>query len=135
MEYIVYRRYRGKTVTGAEVNLPACTELHGDELILLNGVPLCVKSSQIAHEHIARNDDGNGLERGKLCYAIAFENRKRIVWDRIQRFTDNEIEVLINRWSHFLIPDIGVVLFNQDFFDANILSLRQMASDLKIIAR
>lgn len=133
MKYILYRRYKGKAVTGKEVNIPATTKLDcTDGVIIYNNEPLCFNTSQIAHEYIARNDDGNGLERGMLTYEIAFSNRKRFSNDktRQQRFTDEEIELLSTKWQKYLNPDVDVILFNQAFFDGNILELREMAKDL-----
>ena len=73
------------------------------------------------------------MERGKLTYEIAFADRRRYNKDktRRQRFTDEEIELLCEKWSKWLIPDIDVVLFNHAFFNGNILELRQLASELK----
>ena len=133
MKYITHHRYRGKAVTGKEVNIPALTQLEEkDGVIIYNNEPLCFNTSQAAHEHIARDDDGNGLERGMLTYEIAFSNRKRFNNDktRRQRFTDEEIELLSTKWQKYLNPDVDVILFNQAFFDGNIFELREMAKDL-----
>lgn len=67
MKYVVHRRFKDKAICG-EVNLPAmtiCEEtngyiFHGDKL-------LCVVTSENAHQFFARDDDGAGMLRGKLC--------------------------------------------------------------------
>lgn len=131
--YITHRRFRGKALSGKEVNIPAMTKLDGEDgLILYNNEPLCFDTSQVAHKYITRNDDGNGMERGMLTYEIAFSNRKRFSNDktRRQRFTDEEIELLSTKWQKYLNPDVDVILFNQAFFDGNIGELREMAKDL-----
>lgn len=70
MEYILFKRFKGTAMCG-EVNLPAktvCQTVNG--VITYEGQPLCVIMSANAHQYFARNDDGNGLERGRLTSAI-----------------------------------------------------------------
>ena len=70
MQYVVYRRFRARCLSG-DVNLPYGTrcETQG-EIICHNGRPLVVVTSENAHQFFARNDDGKGLERGKLIRDI-----------------------------------------------------------------
>lgn len=51
-------------------------ELNG-ELIYKERKPLVVATSENAHQYFARNDDGRGLERGKLTQQIILELRIR----------------------------------------------------------
>ena len=69
---------------------------------------------------MARNDDGRGLERGKVSWAIAYSRRERRSDDgrHRQRFTDREIEMLEREWSRYLVPDAETILFNHAFFEA-----------------
>ena len=71
MRYIVTRRFRGKAICG-EVNLPYGTtcEEHDGILVLEDGRKLCADTSQNAYDYFSRDDDGNGLERGKLVHDI-----------------------------------------------------------------
>lgn len=70
MEYVIYKDFNAKAICG-EVNLPKgtlCTEVsgmiyHGDDI-------LCRKMSENAYQHFARNNDGNGIERGELVTRI-----------------------------------------------------------------
>lgn len=135
MEYIVHHRYRGKTACAKEVNIPYGTTFETiGNFIAMDNAALCYTTSEVAHKYFARNDDGKGLRRGALTYEIAYSNRERYNKDgnRRQRFTDDEIELIEKKWNKFLIPDIDVILFNHDFFNADVDELEQMAKDLNI---
>ncbi len=138
MFYISHRRFRGKSLTGKRLNLPYGTRLetHGDFLVAPGGELVCYKTSEIAKLYFARDDDGRGLERGALTYAIAYSRRVRYSEDgRQQRFTDEEIRMLRNRWGRFLRPHQDVILFNEDFFAAEPEVLQELADALKIKIR
>lgn len=72
-----------------EVNLPALTICESDgKIIYFNGKPLCGLTSRNAHQHFARNDDGNGLERGRLTRSIEKtlsqkDNDHQARWDKV----------------------------------------------------
>lgn len=135
MKYIVTRRYRGKTMQGTDVNIPALTEaVRSNNIIYVNDKPICFITSQVGHQYFARNDDGNGMRRGALTYAIAYAERKRMNKEqtRQQRFTDEEIDTLCSKWNKFLRTECSVILFNHDFFNAEISELEEMANDLHI---
>ena len=73
-KYVVIERLR-KKVTCGEINLPYGTECytiyHGDEkAIMCDKGLVCYISSKTAYKHFAQNDDGNGLERGRLTKSI-----------------------------------------------------------------
>lgn len=135
MEYILFRRYRENDFSGKKMNIPALTIANeNNNTIFIDNNPICCITSQIAHEYFARNNDGNGLLRGQLTYAIAFSERIRYNEDhtRRQRFTDQEIELIETKWEKYLIPNLEVILFNHDFFNADIQELEEMAKDLNI---
>lgn len=70
MEYIIYKDFITKAICG-EVNLPKgtiCTEKDG--MLYHEEKPLCLKSSENALLHFARNHDGNGVKRGELITEI-----------------------------------------------------------------
>ena len=89
MRYIVTNRFKGQAICGA-VNLPygtAC-ETQDGYLILNDGRCLCADTSQNAYDYFSRDDDGHGLERGKLVHDIqrALERRDakyQARWDRL----------------------------------------------------
>ena len=89
MRYIVTRRFRGRAICG-EVNLPYGTtcEEHDGILVLEDGRKLCAVTSQNAYDFFSRNDDGHGLERGKLVHDISSALERRDAkyqarWDRL----------------------------------------------------
>lgn len=86
--YIVRRRARFLAICGP-VNLPYGTEVSSDGAFLtVNGEKLCSITSQNAYDFFSRNDDGHGLERGKLVQGIRSTLERRDAkyqarWDRL----------------------------------------------------
>lgn len=135
MNYVTHHRYKELALCGERLNIPYGTELHaeGYSLLMPDGREVCYSTSENAKKHFARNDDGRGLERGALTYAIAYSNRERYSAEgRRQRFSDEEIEMLEKEWGHFLRQDLEVILFNEDFFAAEPEELQKLADALKI---
>lgn len=138
MEYIAHHRFKGLAMCGEQLNLPYGTELHTDGNIIVTqeGRHICYCTSENAKLHFSRDDDGRGLERGALTYAIAYSQRERRSADgRRQRFTDGEIEMLEQEYGHWLRQDLDVILFNEDFFAAEPEELQRLAAALKIKIR
>lgn len=70
MKFITHQRYKGNTVCGA-VNIPAMTEVVEEGgLIFYNSLPVCTAHSKVGTTHFCRNDDGCGMERGRLTKEI-----------------------------------------------------------------
>lgn len=71
MQYITIKCYKRQAI-GGYLNLPYGTpvEKHDDGLLYYDNKPICVGRSYASHEYFARNDDGNGKERGKLSHEI-----------------------------------------------------------------
>ena len=126
MEYICFRRFREKALCG-EVNIPYGTKLDEENNVINNcGNPICYTTSQNAYDYFARNDDGKGLERGKLTAEIIklLNNRKdgkyQDRWDRIW----GDLSLLkYKRPEH---DDYW--LWNYDFFNASIEELNRIKS-------
>lgn len=125
IEYIIHKRFKDTAICG-QVNLPATTvcTLTGN-LITYEGKPLCLSTSHSGHKHFARNDDGQGLFRGKLTTAIQnklskkdSEYQKR--WDKIWQ---NSRCQKYKRVEH---KDFW--LWNHDFFNASIDDLVYIAN-------
>lgn len=138
MKYITHNRFKKLAACGETLNIPYGTELDtaGDFIITPDGKPICFATSENAKMHFARNDDGQGLERGRLTWAIAYSQRvRRGAGGQQQRFTDEEIELLEREWAHFLRQDVDVILFNENFFAAAVPELKQLADALHIKAR
>lgn len=132
MQYVVHRRLRCKSLSG-DVNLPfgtICT-LNG-EILEKDGKPLFFVTSENAHQYLARNDDGRGIERGKLTQEIQQrlqpqrnlkdEAKRRRAWNRI--WNDEKLKPYKMR-EH---PDHW--LWNHAFFNADIETLHYI---LKVI--
>lgn len=134
MRYVVHRRCREMGAAGQQLNLSygSVFETIGHIIATPEGKGICFVTSDTAHKYFARDDDGHGLRRGRLTYAIAWSDRVRLVHGRRQRFTEAEIAMLERDWARFLVPDAPVVLFNHEFFNAEVDELEQLARALKI---
>ena len=122
-----------------KMNLPYGTELNMEDNLIstLTGKPICYATSRNAHEHFASNDDGRGLQRGKLTYAIAYSERKKLRYTPdghryYRRFSEDEQEMLRREWGHFLKQDLDAILFNHTFFTADVEELQKLADVLEI---
>lgn len=131
MKYITHHRFKETAVCGKRLNLPYGTELStaGDFIVTRDGIPVCFATSENAKLHFSRDDDGRGLERGKITYAIAYA--KRGSGDGF-RFTESERKMLRRDWAHFLRRDVDVILFNDAFFAAEPEELCRLAEALRI---
>ena len=71
MQYITIKRFKRRGI-GGQFNIPYGTplELHDDGKLYYKDLPVCVAKSAASHEHFARDNDGDGRERGKLSHAI-----------------------------------------------------------------
>ena len=89
MRYVCFKRFKSNAICGS-VNITYGTELEAkDGIIYHYQNRVCYTTSQNAYDYFARNDDGKGLERGKLTAEIIklLNNRKdgkyQNRWDRI----------------------------------------------------
>lgn len=127
MRYVAHKRFRGLCLAG-NVNVPygSTCELKGN-VIYKGDRPLVAATSENAHQYFARDDDGRGLERGKLSqqilnllapkeHATKTENIKRQkAWERI--WDDPKLQPYRMRehadhwlWNHaFFNADIGTL--------------------------
>ena len=128
MQYICYKRFKGKTLSQDHANIPYGTEFEsaGDFMLDSDNKPMMATTSLNCHQHFSRNDDGQGLRRGKLAYAIAYATRG----DKY-RFSEDEISMLTRDYQRFLKPT-DMILFNNDFFNAEINELEELAKKLNI---
>ena len=126
MDYICFNRFKQNALCG-EVNIRYGTKLdETNNIIRYRGNPICYTTSQNAYDYFARNDDGKGLERGKLIAEIIklLNNRKdgkyQDRWDMIW----GDLSLLkYKRPEH---PDYW--LWNFDFFNASIEELNRIKS-------
>ena len=126
MRYIVTNRFKGQAICGA-VNLPygtAC-ETQDGYLVLEGGRRLCAVTSQNAYDFFSRNDDGHGLERGKLVEEITSRMEKRDAkhqtrWDKLWA------DEVANRLRRKDSPDFWIWSF--DFYNADIPDLKHISN-------
>lgn len=123
--YIVRRRARFLSIRGP-VNLPYGTEVSSDGVFLtVNGEKLCSITSQNAYDFFSRNDDGHGLERGKLVEEITSRMEKRDAkhqarWDALWA------DEVANRLRRKDSQDFWIWSF--DFYNADIPDLKHIAN-------
>ena len=124
VQFITHRRFKDRAICG-DVNLPALSkcELQGDA-ICFNGKPICLVTSENAHQYFARNDDGFGVERGRLTQEIQKKLAKRddnyqARWDKV--WEDKTCQKY-KRQDH---DDFW--LWSHEFFNAKIEDLRYIA--------
>lgn len=114
---IVFQRFKGTCLCGT-ANIPAGTEaVRKNGIIWVDGYPICYETSENAHRHFARNDDGNGLERGRLTREIQkrLKNRKE-KWSKVWE------DPLCQKYKRQDHPDHW--LWNHDFYNAPIEDLQ-----------
>ena len=130
--YITIKRFKNLALTDDHINLPYGTEVNCIYLPNLNNAgfliyektPLCKDSSQIAYDYFSRNDDGNGLERGKLVQSIIstlserdpdYQNRWDKIWD----------DESLRKFKRVEFADDWI--WNFEFYNAEIEDLRYIA--------
>lgn len=130
MDYICHRRYNKIGASGKKYLFRRKDVLNTAGNYIVTGTEaVCAVTSEDAYMYFARNDDGNGLYRGKLTYAIAYAHRKPNN-DNDYRFTEDEISWLRKDYSKYLREDDVAVIFNYDFFNADIKELEIIAKRL-----
>lgn len=126
MKYICHRRYKKVGASGDAYNFRRETEFEtiGDFIAYENKAVCSIRSAD-AYMYFARNDDGKGLERGRLTYAIAYSERTPNKNDKF-RFTPEERDILCAEYGYFLEKDLDFIVFNYDFFNAEIEELQEL---------
>jgi hypothetical protein len=125
MQYITIKRYKCDGI-GGYFNLPYGTPLEKrDNRLYYDNRPVCVARSYNAHEYFARNDDGQGLERGKLTHAII----KKL--GGMSKGVTAEWEAVYNddlAKSYARKDSVDYWLWDDSFFNASIEDLKHIAS-------
>lgn len=135
MKYICHRPFFGKSLSCSKECILCGTELTSiGRFLAIGNRAICMMNSENSHRHFARNDDGKGIERGNLTYAIAYGKRKRKHADgSCYRFSEEEIDMLVNNYGTFL-KSKAPIWFNDKFFSADIEDLQELAGKLGIEA-
>lgn len=124
MKYIAHRRLKKDVICGP-VNIPAMTEVEcEDGIIIYNNGIVCYEDSDTANQFFARNDDGCGMERGRLTQAITktLERRDSQYQERWDKVWDDPACQPYKR-----IEYADYWLWNQAFFNADIDVLKHIA--------
>lgn len=123
--YIARKRARFDAVCGP-VNIPYGTPLQVEgDFLCLDGKPLCYPESQTSLDFFSQNDDGNGLQRGKLVGAILSRLEKRDS-NHQKRWNKVWADPLCQRYRRAEHEDYWI--WNPDFFSAPVLDLRRIAA-------
>lgn len=128
MDYITHTRFKGMAICG-QLNLPALTTLEEvDGMIYYHDMPVCLSKSENAHKHFARNDDNQGMERGRLTQAITktLENnddKYQERWDKVWE------DAICQKYKRTEYADYW--LWNHAFFNADIADLEHIYNLIK----
>lgn len=127
MKYIAHRRFKGRAICG-QINIPAMTALESiDGVIMFGDKPLCFEQSENAHQFFARNDDGQGMERGNLTQEIQKRLRMRKNHQKRWDMVWEDQVCLKYKWDEH--PDH--FLWNHEWFLAPIEDLKYIAKLVK----
>lgn len=130
MKYITIKRFK-RNGMGGQFNIPFSKflEKRADNILYYDDKPVCVSRSAAAHEYFARNDDGEGLKRGKLSHAII---------NRLAQTQFNSVQERNKYWQvvwndslaqKYRRPEhADYWLWNDDFFNAPIKDLEYIAA-------
>lgn len=125
MKYIAHKRLKKNVICG-QVNIPAMTEFDcvNGAIVCEDGI-VCYEDCETAHQFFARNDDGRGMERGRLTRAIVktlshADGQYQGRWDKV--WADPVCQ------PYKRADDDGHWLWNREFYDAGIDDLRHIAA-------
>lgn len=134
MNYITHTKFKGKDLQGKEVMISRGKKLErlGD-FLYFEKHPICVYRSECAKMHFSINDDSQGMIRGDITRKIAYSDSRIDVNGRMQRFSEDQVELLTSdKWNKFLNPDHDVILFADNFFDASVEELKELYNELNM---
>lgn len=131
MKYLCIKRYKGKTLDGLNINLPAMSECElKEDFIWYNQYPLCRINSYNAQTYFVLNEDGQGELRGKLIKKIkdvlAIQDAER---DNRWSLITNDI-LVCNRLKKE--GSLSTWIWGDKFYSAPISDLKYICSLLKI---
>ena len=120
MNYIVIKQAKIKSILGS-VNLPYGTEVQETTGgLYFKEKPLCATTSQNAYDYFSYNDDGFGLERGKLVQSIKNTlTHNSSLWDKVWK------DKICQKYKRHEYADHW--LWSHEFYNAPIEDLRYIA--------
>lgn len=129
--YVCHTRYKKKGASGREYNIARGERFDViANFIACDNAAICSIRSEDAYKYFAIDDDGKGLERGELTHDIAYSDR-RPNKNNGYRFTEAQIEVLEKEFKKFLRSDVDTILFNHEFFNADVDELKTLKQRLQ----
>lgn len=134
MEYICHKAFHGMTAAGKIMDIPRGSKHRtiAGFIATQAAQAVCKPDSEDGRRCFAVNDDGRGLDRGALTYAMAYSPREREHADgHVFRFSEDEIAMLTHEYSRWL-EDTETIIFNREFFHADLGALEELAERLKI---
>lgn len=125
-KYVVTRRYK-KLAQCGNVNLSYGTECTvADKHIICDKGTICFVASQDAFNYFSQNDDGNGLERGRLTQAIIkrlemeeYDLTYQDRWDKVWSDSVCQKYKRLDFTDHWL--------WNYEFYNAPLFDLQYIA--------
>lgn len=129
MDYITIKRYKRNDASG-QFNIPygsVLKEFNGQ--LFYNNKRVCSDHSAVMREYFARNDDGNGLKRGKLTQSIV--NKLKIRLGETQEEYDKRWEPV---WNDPVCEKYhkdhceNMFLWSIEFYNAPLLDLYHIAA-------
>ena len=132
MNYITHTKFKGTSLDGKGVLISRGKKLERkDNILYFENHPICIYRSECAKMHFSKDDDKHGLERGDITHKIAYTDSRIEVNGRMQRFTEEQVEILTSdKWNKFLRKGHDVILFDDNFFDADLEELKELLSEL-----
>ncbi len=125
-QYIAIKRFKRNGISGyANIPYGSILDKHNDGMLYYRDSPVCVYRSAVSHEYFAGNDDGKGLERGRLSHAIVKSlsiQTKDIRDERWKGVVSDVIALKYRRTEH-----ADYWLWHDEFYNAPIEDLMHIA--------
>lgn len=110
-KYITTHKYKDIGLCGQRFNIHYGEEIERNGNILcINGLDICHAESDNGFKHFSWNEDGRGLERGAITYAIAYGDNGYPV-----ALSDEEKDVFRKRWGKYLRTNSDAEIVNAEF--------------------
>ena len=122
---IVFNNFDKLAIYGEIVHLERGKELctiiqNNQEYVCDNNNLITKKGSQNYIQHFALNNDGQGLLRGDITFFLS----------NYDHYTDEQMTTLRTKWAEYLMDYSDTILFNDNFYDADINVLNTILDSL-----
>ena len=122
---IVFNNFDKLAIYGEIVHFERGKELctitqNNQEYVCDNNNLITKKGSQNYIQHFALNNDGQGLLRGDITFFLS----------NYDHYTDEQMTTLRTKWAEYLMDYSDTILFNDNFYDADINVLNTILDSL-----